>query len=212
MVEVTPALLVEAYRRGLFPMAESRDDDRLYWFDPDRRGILPLDAFHVSRSLRRRIRAAPFLLRVDSAFTEVMRGCADPAAGRRETWINDRILDLYGALHDMGHAHSVECWDGDDLVGGIYGVALGAAFFGESMFGRRRDASKIALVHLAARLRAGGFRLFDIQYVTGHLRGFGAVEMSRAHYRRRLAEALALPADFYRLPDDAPPARSRAAR
>ncbi|MHA1113325.1 MAG: leucyl/phenylalanyl-tRNA--protein transferase [Alphaproteobacteria bacterium] len=205
MSDVTPELVIEAYRRGLFPMAESRDADTLYWFDPERRGILPLDAFHVSRGLCRRIRGAPFVIRVNRAFAEVMRGCADPASGRRETWINDEILDLYGALHEAGLAHSVECWEGETLVGGIYGVALGAAFFGESMFGRRPDASKIALVHLAARLRVGGFRLFDVQYVTDHLRRFGAIEIDRDDYRARLAAALAAPADFYRAPEDAAP-------
>ncbi len=189
---ITPELLLKAYAAGIFPMAEGRDDPEVFWVDPRRRGILPLDGFHVSRSLRRRIRQRPFEIRVDSDFEGVLRGCAD----RPETWINDEIFTLYVRLHAMGRAHSVEAWEGGQLVGGVYGVALGAAFFGESMFSRRSDASKIALAYLVARLRAGGFTLFDTQFTTAHLERLGAIEISRAAYHRRLAEALSRGADF----------------
>jgi len=187
---LTPQRLLQAYALGVFPMAEDADSPELMWFDPPRRGILPLDAFHIPRRLSRTLRRAPYDIRVDTAFEQVMRLCAAPAEGRERTWINDEILALYTALHRMGHAHSVEAWSGDALVGGLYGVSLGAAFFGESMFSRATDASKLALVHLVARLRAGGFTLLDTQFVTEHLSQFGAVEIPRAEYKRRLAAAI----------------------
>jgi leucyl/phenylalanyl-tRNA--protein transferase len=189
-VELTPELLLRAYAIGIFPMAEDADDPDIFWVDPERRGILPLEAFHVPKRLRRTIRQGRFEIRVDSAFEAVMRGCADPGPDRPTTWINDRILALYGALFRMGHAHSVEAWRGGELAGGLYGVRLGAAFFGESMFSRAPDASKVALVHLVARLKLGGFNLCDTQFVTRHLAQFGAIEIPRAAYRRRLAAAL----------------------
>ena len=189
---LTPDLLLRAYAAGIFPMAEARDDPRLYWVDPPFRGILPLDGFHISRSLRRRILRAPFRVTFDADFTGVLAGCAD----RPETWINAAIEESCAALHRSGHAHSVEVWDGTRLVGGVYGVALGAAFFAESMFSRRTDASKIALAYLVDRLRAGGFVLMDTQFLTDHLERLGGVEISRTAYRARLAEALARRADF----------------
>lgn len=183
---ITPDILLRGYAAGIFPMAEGRDDPEIHWVDPRRRGILPLDGFHVSRSLRRRVLTAPWQIRADTAFAAVLQGCAD----REETWINDRIFALYMALHQAGFAHSVEVWDGPDLVGGVYGVTLGRAFFGESMFSRRTDASKVALAHAVHRLRAGGFTLFDTQFLTPHLKSLGGVEISRAEYHQRLAAAL----------------------
>ena len=191
-----PNELLDCYRRGVFPMAEDRDDHRLFLVDPDLRGILPLDRFHVSRSLRRAIRRWPLRIRVDTAFTQVMEQCAEAAPGRMSTWINTPILNLYSALHRAGHAHSVECWDGDELVGGLYGVSLKGAFFGESMFSRRTDASKIALAHLVARLRRGGFTLLDTQFVTEHLMTFGVEEIEREEFHERLDAALEVDADF----------------
>lgn len=196
MRELSAPLLLRAYAAGIFPMAESADSDELFWFDPERRGVLPLDTFHVPRRLRRTVRGGPFELRVDHAFRKVMEACAEPAPDRTKTWINQDILRLYTELHEAGHAHSVECWREGRLVGGLYGVALGGAFFGESMFSRERDASKVALVHLVARLRAAGFVLLDTQFVTEHLGQFGAVEIPRREYRRRLAEALPVRTDF----------------
>lgn len=190
--DLTPDLLLRAYAMGVFPMAESRDDPDVFWVDPRRRGILPLDGFHVSRSLARRIRRAEFGITVDADFRGTVAACAD----RSETWINEVIFDLYGQLHDRGHAHSLEVWDGAVLAGGVYGVTIGGAFFGESMFSRRSDASKVALAYLVDRLRQGGFRLFDTQFVTPHLRSLGAVEVSRVEYRRLLADALSRPARF----------------
>jgi leucyl/phenylalanyl-tRNA--protein transferase len=189
--KLTPDVLLRAYAEGLFPMAERRDDPTLYWVSPEQRGIIPLDAFHVPRRLARTMRAHPFSVTNDTAFGAVMRACAAPAPGREESWINDAILHLYGALHAGGHAHSVECWRDGELVGGLYGVSLGAAFFGESMFSRATDASKIALVHLVDLLRQGGFTLLDTQFLTGHLARFGAVEIPRAHYKLLLQDALA---------------------
>lgn len=190
--------LLACYARGVFPMAEARDDDRVFLIDPERRGVLPLDGFHVSRRLARTVRAEPFEVRFDTAFRQVVQLCAEARPGRTETWINPPIEDLYGRLFELGHAHTVECWRDGELVGGLYGVALKGAFFGESMFSRVRDASKVALVHLVAQLVAGGFRLLDAQFMTDHLTQFGAVEISRADYRRRLARALAAEADFQR--------------
>lgn len=189
---ITPDILLRAYAAGIFPMAESRDDPSIHWIDPKRRGIIPLNRFHISRSLRRRLLHSDYAIRTDSDFAGVVQGCA----GRDETWINDDIFLLYLALHRAGYAHSLEVWDADALIGGVYGVALGAAFFGESMFSRRRDASKVALAWLVDRLRAGGFMLFDTQFLTAHLASLGAVEISRAEYRTLLAAALRQTATF----------------
>ena len=193
-MEITPQLLLRAYASGIFPMAETRDSTEVFWVDPKERGILPLDGFHISRSLRRRIRQAPFRITVDRDFNGVVAGCAD----RPETWINDTIFELYRQLHYAGFAHSLEVWEDDTLAGGVYGVTLGGAFFGESMFSRRTDASKIALAYLVDRLRRGGFRLFDTQFITDHLASLGAIEISRAEYRQRLHDALRVGADFVR--------------
>lgn len=190
---VTPELMLRAYAAGIFPMAERRDQETLHWIDPEQRGILPLDGLHISRSLRRRLLRAPFAIRTDTAFAKVVSGCAD----RGETWINRPIFELSCALHRKGYAHSMEVWEEDALVGGVYGIALGGAFFGESMFSRRDDASKIALAYLVDRLRAGGFVLFDTQFVTAHLLRLGGVEISRDSYRRMLRTALAVAADFH---------------
>jgi len=203
LTEITPDLVLRAYRAGLFPMAERRDGDRLYWLDPELRGVQPLDAFHLPRRLARTVLSGSFEVRCDTAFAAVVEGCAAPTTDRPETWINPEIERLFGALHVMGYAHSVECWQGGRLVGGLYGVALGGAFFGESMFSTVRDASKVALVHLVARLRLGGFRLLDTQFVTEHLARFGAIEITRAEYRRRLVAALDAPARFLADPDPA---------
>ena len=190
--EITPEILLRAYAIGLFPMASSRQSADIHWVDPKRRGVLPLDNFHISTSLARRIRQWNCTFRINSDFAAVVDACAD----RPETWINPEIRALYLALHQSGFAHCIEVWDGADLVGGVYGVALGAAFFGESMFSRRRDASKVALAHLVAHLRAKGFRLFDTQFLTAHLASLGAIEISRAEYHRQLRAAIALPAHF----------------
>jgi leucyl/phenylalanyl-tRNA--protein transferase len=198
MDEITPEILLRAYAYGVFPMGESRGSETLYWVDPEERGILPLDTFHVPRRLARTIKADPFTVKVDTAFREVMELCAEDMPGRGGTWINAAILKAYTELHAQGRTHSVECWDGDQLVGGLYGVSLGRAFFGESMFSRARDASKVALVHLAARLIQGGYVLLDTQFVTSHLSQFGALEIPRDEYRERLVDALAgKPGDFY---------------
>lgn len=207
LAEITPDLVLRAYRVGLFPMAERRDGERLYWLDPELRGVQPLDAFHLPRRLARRVLSDAFEVRCNTAFAEVLQGCAAPTPDRPETWINPEIERLFSALHLMGYAHSVECRQGGRLVGGLYGVALGGAFFGESMFSTVRDASKVALVHLVARLRIGGFRLLDTQFVTEHLARFGAVEITRAAYRHRLLLALDVPARFMA---DPPPDRLRA--
>ena len=197
MSGLTPEILLRAYSVGLFPMAERRDDNTLYWIDPEKRGILPLNAFHASRRLKRTVRQGKIEVRCDSAFEEVILSCAEPADGRDETWINDEIVRLYVDLFEMGRAHSVEAWIDDELVGGLYGVTLGGAFFGESMFSRATDASKVALVHLVARLRKGNFRLLDTQFVTPHLSQFGAVEIHRNGYRDLLSQALNVSAVFH---------------
>ena len=202
MTGLTPQLLLGAYASGMFPMAESRHDADLYWIDPDVRGVLPLDAFHIPRRLRKTIRTYPFEIRCDSDFAGTVRACAEPQGDRPDTWINDEIEHLYSALFEMGFAHSVECWDEDALVGGLYGVSLGGAFFGESMFTRSRDASKIALAHLVARLIQGNYTLLDTQFVTEHLSKVGAIEVSRAAYHRLLDKAMSSNADFYSLPTD----------
>lgn len=190
-------LLLKAYAIGVFPMAMSRDDPELHWFDPDRRGVIPLDAFHMPRRLLRTMKAEPYAIAVDTDFEGVMRACAAPRPGHDETWINEGIIALYTDLFERGHAHSVECRKDGALVGGLYGVSIGAAFFGESMFSTATDASKIALAALVHILREGGFTLLDTQYLTGHLAQFGAVEISRAEYRKRLAAAIAKPAAFH---------------
>jgi leucyl/phenylalanyl-tRNA--protein transferase len=198
-IDITPALLLRAYSVGIFPMAGSAGDDRLAWFDPDPRGVLPLDGFHLPRRLARTVRTTAFDVTADTAFEAVIDGCAGDDRGtvaRPTTWISGRIRGLCLELHRMGYAHSIEVWNGPDLVGGLYGVALGGAFFGESMFSRARDASKIALVHLVARLSHCGFTLLDTQFATEHLMQFGVVEISRAAYRVRLTEAIRLRADF----------------
>ena len=187
---LSPEILLRAYAAGIFPMAESRDDPQLFWVDPEWRGILPLDRIHVSHRLRRTVRRGQFEVRCDSAFAEVIGRCAEARQNRPESWINEEITALYTELHARGHAHSVECWREGELVGGLYGISLGAAFFGESMFTRVTDASKVALVHLVARLKSGGYRLLDTQFITDHLRSFGAVAIPRAEYHRLLAAAL----------------------
>ncbi len=199
--EITPELMLRAYQAGLFPMAETRSGDKLYWLDPERRGVLPLDGFHLSRRLRRTALGEAFRVTSDAAFAGVIAGCAEQAPGRDDTWINPEIERLFMALHRMGHAHSVEAWQGGALVGGLYGVALGGAFFGESMFSRATDASKVALVHLVARLRLGGFRLLDTQFVTAHLAQFGAVEIERHAYKSLLALAVAVAASWHATPE-----------
>jgi len=187
---LTPEILLRAYAEGLFPMAERRGDPTLYWVSPEKRGIIPLDDFHVPRRLARTVRSGAFTVTSDRAFRTVMEACAAPGPGREESWINSEILRLYTALHIGGHAHSVECWQGNRLVGGLYGVRLGAAFFGESMFSRVRDASKVALVALVEGLNRGGFVLLDTQFITAHLARFGALEIPRQQYLRRLHDAL----------------------
>ena len=187
---LTPEILLRAYAEGLFPMAERRGDPTLYWVSPEKRGIIPLDTFHVPHRLARTVRSGAFTVTADTAFRDVMEACAAPAPGREETWINDEILRLYCALHASGHAHSVECWQNGELVGGLYGVRLGAAFFGESMFSRARDASKVALVALVDGLKRGGFVLLDSQFITAHLARFGAIEIPREQYLMKLTYAL----------------------
>ncbi len=194
---LTPELLLRIYAAGIFPMAESADDPTLFWLDPEMRGILPLDGFHVARRLQRTLRQAPFEVTCDTAFGETVAACAAARAGRPSTWINDEIRRLAGALHRLGHAHSVECCFEGEMVGGLYGVSLGGAFFGESMFSTRRDASKVALCHLVARLRRSGYTLLDTQFVTEHLVQFGAIEIPRDDYHARLAAALNVDASFY---------------
>ncbi len=197
MMEITPQVLLKAYACGIFPMAETAVDPGLFWVEPKMRGIIPLDAFHVPRRLARTIRQKPYRLSVDTAFGDVLRLCAEDTPDRPQTWINGRIAQLYNDLHAMGHCHSVECWQRETLVGGLYGVRLGGAFFGESMFSRTRDASKIALVHLVDRLKVGGFHLLDTQFNTAHLSQFGAIEIPKESYEQLLIDALTIDADFY---------------
>lgn len=189
---ITPELLLHAYANGVFPMAETRESAEIHWFDPPMRGVLPIRGFHISRSLARRLRSRCYQTTVNRAFTDVVAGCAD----REETWINAEITQLYTILHKAGFAHSLEVWDGDILAGGVYGVALGGAFFGESMFSRRRDASKVALAYLTHRLNTGGFTLFDTQFITDHLATLGATEIPRAAYHAKLRDALEKSATF----------------
>jgi leucyl/phenylalanyl-tRNA---protein transferase len=195
-VRLTPEILLAAYAAGVFPMAESADDPELFWVDPLHRGILPLDGFHIPRRLGRVIRQKRFTISCDRAFEAVIRACAEASEKRPNTWINDEIVRLYAALFARGAAHSVECWRDGALLGGLYGVSIGAAFFGESMFSRETDASKAALVHLVARLKTGGYRLLDTQFLTPHLARFGGIEITRRHYHRLLAAALAYRAWF----------------
>ena len=204
MIEITPQVLLKAYSCGIFPMAESADDPALYWIEPQHRGILPLTSIHVPRRLARTVRNETYRVSIDTDYDGVIEGCAAERAGRRSTWINSRIRLLYQELFRLGHCHTVEVWDGERLVGGLYGVALGGAFFGESMFSYARDASKVALVHLAGRLLAGGFTLLDTQFVTDHLRQFGTVEVDRDEFHRQLDGALKHAADFLLLPRETP--------
>ena len=205
VIEITPQVLLKAYTCGIFPMAESADDPALYWIEPQHRGILPLDNVHVPRRLARTLRTTDLTIKVDTDIEAVIDGCAASRPGRRSTWINERIRALYRELFDLNHCHTVEAWQGGKLVGGLYGVALNGAFFGESMFSSVRDASKITLVHLAARLAYGGVKLLDTQFVTDHLRQFGTVELDREDFHRLLETSLDIDADFMRLPLDASP-------
>ena len=204
MTEITPALVLRAYSMGIFPMAESKDSDSVYWIDPDLRGILPLDRFHIPRRLKRTVRQGRFEVRCSYNFDAVIDACAEERGDRNDTWINGEVRHLFRALNAMGVVHTVETWREGKLVGGLYGLALGGAFFGESMFSRERDASKVALVHLAARMVHGGFTLLDTQFLTDHLSQFGAVEIPRNDYRNMLEQAIDVRASFpVRLPDDA---------
>jgi leucyl/phenylalanyl-tRNA---protein transferase len=208
MIEITPQVLLKAYSCGIFPMAESADDPALYWIEPQYRGVLPLDTVHLPKRLRRTMRQDTFEVRVDSTFDGVISGCAASRPGRRSTWINKRIRQLYGELFQLGSCHTVETWRDGKLVGGLYGVQLKGAFFGESMFSRQDDASKVALVHLVARLIEGGFTLLDTQFVTEHLRQFGTLEVPREEFHTLLESALKVEGDFLRLPTTAPGARA----
>ena len=200
MTDFTLDDLINCYRTGIFPMSDARDDDYLFLVDPPMRGILPLDGFHVSSRLARTVRQDMYTIRIDTAFTQIIELCAEEAQNRTSTWISHSIQTLYQALFARGLAHSVEVWDGETLLGGLYGVSIGGAFFGDSMVSRARDVSKIALVHLVARLKAGGFTLLDCQFQTDHLRQFGVVEMPKAEYLEKLAAAIDLKTDFYDLP------------
>ena len=202
MSQLTPETVLDAYASGIFPMAKSAESDSVFWVNPQRRGILPLDKFHLPRRLARDLRAEKFEIRIDTAFEDVMRGCAEPNINRASTWINNSIIEIFTILFERSVAHSVECWLNEELVGGLYGIALGGAFFGESMFTRSRDASKIALAHLVARLIQGDYTLLDTQFVTEHLSRVGAIEISRAAYHRLLDRAMSSNADFYSLPTD----------
>jgi len=195
-VEITPELIVRAYRAGIFPMAEDATDEDLFWVSPEMRGVLPLDGFHASKSLRKTMRKAGWTIRVDNDWDAVIEGCATVGPDRHTTWINHTIRKVYGELFRRGIAHTVEVWDGDELVGGLYGLAIGAAFFGESMFHRRTDASKMAMAHLVDRLNAGGFQLLDTQFLTDHLASLGGIEIPRAEYEDRLGRAVSLEADW----------------
>jgi leucyl/phenylalanyl-tRNA--protein transferase len=203
-VEITPEVLLKAYACGIFPMAESAEDTALHWIEPELRGVIPLEGFHIPARLARTVRADRFTVTVNRDFEAVLEGCAAPKPGRGRTWINNRIRGLYRKLYQRGHCHSIEVYDDGKLAGGLYGVSLARAFFGESMFHEERDASKVALVHLVARLRAGGYRLLDTQFVTEHLKTFGAMEISRRQYHKQLEAALIGEGDFFKLPADPP--------
>ncbi len=205
MVSKASDLLLKAYAKGIFPMSDSRSSDNIKWFSPNKRGIIPLDSFHIPRRLKKTIRNNPYKILVDTSFEKVIKECAKKNPGRTETWINDTIIEMYIDLFNDGYAHSVECWENNELVGGLYGISLGAAFFGESMFSVKRDASKIALVYLIARMQYGGFNLLDTQFITNHLEGFGASEIDRAEYIKRLEFAINGSVNFYGLAADTPP-------
>ena len=198
--DITPEILLRAYSIGIFPMAEDADDPGLFWVEPESRGIIPLDGFHMSRSLRKVVRSDRFEIRTDTSFEAVIAACAGEAIERPETWINARIRALYGALFSQGHVHTVECWRDGQLVGGLYGLSLGSVFFGESMFHRESDASKVALVHLVARLKRGGYLLLDAQFQTEHLAQFGTQEIPRTVYREKLDPAVNTPANWWSWP------------
>jgi len=199
-VDITPELLLNAYAAGIFPMSEDRDDDTLFWVEPDERCIIPLNQFHVSKRLARTVKRDHFDVYINKDFRGVMQGCAEAAAGRETTWISKRIEDLYCTLNEMGYAHSVECYSYGELVGGLYGVCIAGAFFGESMFHRESDASKVALVHLVGRMKAGGYTLLDAQFKTDHLGQFGAIEVPKKEYKARLEDAMHTEADFHVFP------------
>jgi leucyl/phenylalanyl-tRNA--protein transferase len=205
MSTITPHILLRAYAAGIFPMAETAEDNALYWVEPDERGIIPLNGLHISQSLRKKVRKGVFEIRIDHDFASVIANCAAKTPDRKSTWINGRIRSLYTQLHRMGCCHSVECWRNNMLVGGLYGVRIGAVFFGESMFSREADASKVALVHLVARLNAGGFRLLDAQFINPHLERLGAIILPKAEYHRQLEAALEAEADFFAFGVDAVP-------
>jgi leucyl/phenylalanyl-tRNA--protein transferase len=207
LLEITPQVLLKAYACGIFPMAESAEDPQLYWIEPQARGVLPLERVEIPRRLQRTIRQKPYDVCIDSDFEGVITGCAASRPGRHSTWINNRIRSLYRELHRLGYCHTVEVWDTGRLVGGLYGVALGGAFFGESMFSEVRDASKIALIYLCARLIRGGFVMLDTQFVTDHLRQFGTIEVEKSEFHRQLEHALKVEADFFCLERDPTPAR-----
>jgi leucyl/phenylalanyl-tRNA--protein transferase len=205
MSTITPQILLRAYAAGIFPMAESAEDNALYWVEPEERGIIPLDGLKVSQSLRKSVRRKRFQVRIDTDFTGVITQCAARTAERKSTWINSRIKALYTQLHRLGCCHSVECWREGHLAGGLYGVRIGAVFFGESMFSRETDASKVALVHLVARLRCGGFRLLDAQFVNPHLETLGAISVPKAEYHTMMEPLLGLDADFFAFDGDDDP-------
>ena len=202
MTTLTTERLLEAYRCGIFPMAEGRESEDLFWVEPKMRGILPLDAFHLPKELKKLIKKESFHVTADQAFLKVMRLCASPEAGREDTWINEDILALYGKLHQEGNAHSIEVWQMGELVGGLYGVAIDGAFCGESMFHLKTGASKVALAYTVARLKAGGFCLFDVQFMTEHLKRFGTIEIPQSEYLEKLEKALEITSDFYSLSEE----------
>ena len=199
-LDVTPELLLNAYANGFFPMSEDRDDETIFWVEPEKRCVIPLNAFHASKRLTRTVKRDTFDVYINRDFRGVMQGCAEAAAGRETTWISKRIEELYCSLNELGYAHSVECYSYGELVGGLYGVCIAGAFFGESMFHRETDASKVALVHLAGRLAAGGFTLLDAQFKTDHLDQFGAIEVPKEDYKKRLEEAMLAEANFHVFP------------
>ena len=211
-IDLTPELIIRAYQAGIFPMAEDASSPDLFWVSPEKRGIIPLEAFHLSRSLRKTLRTHPYRVAVDTDFSGVIEGCATAGVDRETTWINPAIRRLYGALFERGMVHTVEVWDGPALVGGLYGVSLGGAFFGESMFHRKTDCSKIAMAHLLHRLVAGGYRLLDTQFVTDHLATFGGIEIPREDYEARLADALRHQADYFAYDAQSPGALPMAGR
>ncbi len=197
MIAIEPELVLKAYAAGVFPMSESRDDDRIFWVDPDKRAIFPLHTFHAPKRLKRTVRSNHFDVQIDQCFADVISACAEPSRSDAGTWINHGIQDLFTELHHMGYVHSIEVMRDGQLVGGLYGLALGGAFFGESMFSLERDASKVALVHLVGRLKLGGFSLLDAQFITDHLKQFGALEVEREEYQQLLSNAMAQSADFF---------------